>query len=314
MEKEQLSGFDDFHFERERWIKRAGPIIRLAVEKGIIGTSIEMPDSFNKEFISAIEERYIPFIVARHQSHPDGFIIARLTLDLIAKTNKLNPDIKGFFMPLAQSLEEGQQDRSMMRVYHEIKPTMRKFALVPTPIVRKKDMDKNVYGMRKDDDEEARMRNLLREGYQGVMLFPEGTTTGGKTTHEVTMPNGEIINVNNKNGQVNGMVAFEENSIKKTYLFLKRNLGKEVLFIPAATFGGRKILNPDNKWVSPILLVESLISPYPHIAGIRVGKAFRSNEESVAALLKDRDRTKINEFIGREIAKLIPPYERGVYA
>ncbi|OGH11290.1 MAG: hypothetical protein A3B38_00495 [Candidatus Levybacteria bacterium RIFCSPLOWO2_01_FULL_36_13] len=299
MEKEQLNDIDQFHFGRERWIQRAGPVIRLSVEKGITGTRLEMSQNFNYFYTSAIKEGYAPLVIARHESHPDGFIIARLALDLTVKTGELDPEFKGFLMPLAQSLEEGQQDRPIMRVYQEIKPTMRKFTLVPAPIVRKKDMREDVYAMKKDADEELRMRNLLKEGYQGVVLFPEGTTTGGKT---------------NEKGQVNGMVEFEENSIKKTYLFLKRNLKREVIFIPAATFGGRRILNPDNKWVSPLSLLDALVSPYPTVARIVVGDPIKSDDEYIKDLLKGKDQTGINKFLGREIASLIPENERGVYA
>lgn len=293
------NGFDNFHFERERWIKRAGPVIRTAVEKGIIGTRLEMSNDFNYLFTSAVQEGYVPLIIARHQSHPDGFIIARLTMDLAAKAEQLEPSFRGFLMPLAQSLEEGQQDRPMMRVYHEIKPVMKKFGLVPAPIVRKKDMSEEYYSMKKDHDEESRMRNLLKEGYQGVVLFPEGTTSGGKT---------------DSSGNIIGMVDFEPNSIKKTYLFLKRNLKREVLIIPAATFGGRRILNPDNKWVSPWPLLEALVSPMPYVGRIAVGDPLRSDDEFMKQLLKDKDQTGLNEFLGGEVATLIPEEERGVYA
>lgn len=292
---------------RESWIGRGAPLIRTAVEKGIVGTSMEFPEGFSEEFYQAISERnekgkrkYAIFIVSRHQSHPDGFIIARLTLDLKAKANKVLPPedhTKGFIMPLAQSLEEGQQDRSIMRVYHEIKPTIKTFGLVPAPIVREK--DRQVYGMEKDTESDSRMRALLAEGYNGVMLFPEGTTTGGKT---------------NERGEVIGMVPFETNSIKRTYLFLKRNLDSESLIIPAATFGGREILNPDNKWVSPVRLLTAFASPYPTIARIKVGMPIRSDVGEVAELLRGKDRDGLNDYLGHKVSELLPEAERGVYA
>lgn len=293
---------------RDIWIQRAGPLIRTAVEKGIIATSVEYPSGFNIIVKNAMSERnekgkskYSIFIVLRHHSHPDGFIVARLTLDLKAIANSVLPNDEqtaGFFMPLAQSLEDGQQDRPMMKVYHEIKPTMRSFGLVPTPIVREKDKDS--YEMKQDIEQEARMRSVVKQGYNGIVLFPEGTTTSGKT---------------NVDGQVNGMVDFELNAIKKSYLFLKRNTGRESLFIPAATFGGREILNPDNKWVSPLRLFTLLVSPYPHLTDIRVGMPIRSDEGDLAELLRGRDRKALNDFFGHTIAQLLPnKIERGVYA
>lgn len=292
---------------RETWIHRAGPLIRVAVEKGIVGTQVEYPDGFGPAFREAMAERntkgkrkYGIFVVSRHHSHPDGFIIARLSLDLKAIANSVLPEneqIAGLFMPLAQSLEEGQQDRPIMQVYQEIKPTLRKSGLVPAPIVRAKDV--NQYQMQTDDDEDARMRSIINKGYNGVILFPAGTTQGGRTDSA---------------GRVIGMVPFEENAIKKTYLFLKRNAGTESLFIPAATFGGREILNPDNKWVSPTQLLTALISPYPHIASIRVGMPIRSDEGEIAELLRGRDRNALNNFFGGQVAALIPEHERGVYA
>lgn len=292
---------------KERGLHLAGPLIRTAVEKGITAAQMEFPEGFGTAFKQAIAQRsesgkrkYSIFIVSRHESHPDGFIIARLALDLKAKANSIlskDDQTAGFFMPLAQSLEDGQQDRPMMKVYHEIKPTMESFGLVPAPIVRAK--DKSEYAMKQDEDEEARIRALVARGYNGVMLFPEGTTTSGKT---------------NEFGQVNGMVDFELNAIKKLYLFLKRNMNTESLFIPAATFGGRKILNPDNKWVSPVRLFTALVSPYPVIASIRVGMPIRSDEGEVAYLLKGRDRKALNDYFGHTVAQLLPnEVERGVY-
>lgn len=297
--------------EREAWIQRSGPLIRYAVEKGIIGTQIEQPAEFNEVYMQAIRDGLTPFIVARHESHPDGLIIARLTLDLSAKTSAIDPNFKGFFMPLAQSLEEGQQDMPLMRIYQEIKPTLKKFGLVPAPIVREK--DKKEYEMQTDKDEQERMRKLLSEGFKGAMLFPEGTTTGGKTFHEEEEPNGEIVIVDNVDGQVNGMVPFELNSIKKTYLFIKRNLGTEVVFIPAATFGGRGIMNPDNKFISPLPFLQ-LLSPEPRIGKICVGTPIRSDSPEVSELLKSRNRDDINTFLALKIAALIPERQRGAYA
>ena len=115
---------------REKLIHWSGPLIRTAVEKGITATPMEFPEGFDASFKQAISERnargkrkYSIFIVSRHHSHPDGFIIARLTLDLKTKANSVLPkdeQTAGFFMPLAQSLEDGQQDKPMMQVYHEI--------------------------------------------------------------------------------------------------------------------------------------------------------------------------------------------------
>lgn len=288
---------------REAWIHRAGPLIRLAVEKSIVGTEVEYPQGFKPVLEEAITEMKDPkiFLAVRHQSHPDGFIIGRLTLDLKAMINDVLPPEKqtaGFFMPLAQSLEEGQQDRPVMQVYQEIKPALRKFGLVPAPIVRAKDVDK--YKMQTDEDEELRMRELISEGYNGVMLFPEGTTEGGRT---------------DDSGNVIGMVPFERNAIKRTYLFLKRNTGSEVIFIPAATFGGREMLDPDTKQVSPRQLLTALISPLPHIASIRVGMPIRSDEGEAAELLKGRDRDALNNFFGGKVAELLPDErEQGFYA
>lgn len=298
--KESQQGFQS---SREAWIHRAGPLIRLAVEKAIVGTEVEYPSGFKPALKEAIAEMQDPkiFLAVRHHSHPDGFIIGRLTLDLKAMVNEVLPPEKqtaGFFMPLAQSLEEGQQDRPVMQVYQEIKPALRKFGLVPAPIVRTKDVEK--YKMQTDEDEELRMRELINEGYNGVMLFPEGTTEGGRT---------------DSSGKVIGMVPFERNAIKRTYLFLKRNTGSEVIFIPAATFGGREMLNPDSKQVSPVILARALTSPYPHLASIRVGMPIRSDQGEAAELLKGRDRDALNNFFGGKVAELLPnEHEQGVYA
>lgn len=292
---------------REAWIHRAGPLLRIAVEKGIVSTRIDYPNDFGKVFRQAMSERngkgkqkYSIFVVSRHHSHPDGFIIARLALDLKAMTNDVlprNEQMEGLFMPLAQSLEDGQQDKPIMQIYKEIKPTMKRFGLVPAPIVRAK--DKSEYAMEQDADEEARMRDLVVNRYNGAVLFPEGTTKSGKT---------------NEHGQVNGMVEFELNAIKKLYLFLKRNAGTESLFIPTATFGGRELLNPDNKWVSPFRLLTTLVSPYPGITSIKVGMPIRSDEGEMENLLKGKDRLALNEFFGKIIAQMLPPNERGKYA
>jgi hypothetical protein len=139
------------------------------------------------------------------------------------------------------------------------------------------------------------------------MLFPEGTTTGGKR---------------DANGQVFGMQSIDRNALIKSHLFLKRNTGKLSLFIPAATFGGNKILVPDNKHISKIRVLNALFSPYPSMTSIRVGMPIRSDEGEIGELFnegsKGRERTSgrdnLNNQLMRHVASLIPENERGVYA
>lgn len=296
----------------EIWIKRFGPVLRYAIEKIIIATNVEYPKGFKQAFEKPMATgNYTPFLLVRHHSHPDGFIIARLTSDLTIMTNSaLNHSSEGkpfagFFMPLAQSLEEGQQNRILMQGYKEMKPTMKKFGLVPTPIVRAKDASE--YEMNKDPEEEKRMRDLISQGYRGLMLFPEGTTKGGKT---------------DDNGHKLGMQPIDRNSLIKSHLFLRRNTGKLSLFIPAVTFGGDEMLVPDNKHLSKLRLLNAIVSPYPSMATIKVGMPIRSDEGEIAQMLnggikgKDREkgRDELNNLLMGKVAELLPFNERGVYA
>lgn len=268
--------------------------VEVIAERIVANTDISYPEGFRSEFVRAIDDGYFPIVIANHSSHADGLIISKLTADLTLLSQRTLPEgtkFNGFLMPLAASLSEGQQGFALHEAYKGSKSVLGKNRLMDVPIVRKKDIKR--YGMQERNTRYiALMLRGIRAGYGGIVLFPEGETTGGKTIH----------------GKTNGMQKFGEDSIVSHVKLAQKVTGRKVMIIPVGITGGTQILNSDTRRPPLRSFVKIL---RPDMAKINVGRIIKEEDPMISKLSLP---LSINAAIGAQVAKLLPPEMRGAYA
>ena len=267
---------------------------RRLAEKIIARTTVERPASFNMLFSLAISTGYLPIIVANHASHADGMAVSKVTRHLtrIAQASSPDGNFKGFSMPLAKSLLTGHQGWFLRMMYHLAEKPMKRNGLFALPLVREKDID--MYKMEDNTREYlASFRRRVEGNYGGIMLFPEGTTEGGKKDEE---------------GNFKGMQPFEEKSISAHMKLLKKHSGRRVVIIPAGITGGSEIINSETKGIPLYSFLKILDLS---MLRITLGEIIPDDGSEFSHLRTSDD---INRFVGGRIARLLPSEMRGVYA
>jgi 1-acyl-sn-glycerol-3-phosphate acyltransferase len=200
-------------------------------------------------------------------------------------------NFKGFSMPLAESLLTGHQGWKLRAMYHYAEGPMERSDLLALPLVREKDSEK--YGLPLDPKEYLRsLRRRVNAGYKGIVLFPEGTTEGGKSD----------------NGTLNGMQEFDEGAITGHMGRLKKYGGRKVMLIPVGITGGSEIVDSNVKSIplSSLAKIGDL-----RLVRIMIGKVIREDDPELCSVSKPAE---IDQFVGKRIAQLLPPQMRGVYA
>lgn len=266
------------------------------VEKIIIKTSVERPYGFDVSFVGAAVDGYLPIIVSNHASHADGAAVSKLTRHL---TNLFlmygDAHFRGYNMPLAISLLTGHQGWFLRMGYHYAEAPMENNHLFALPLVREKDHEKYgmKLGMREKGEYLVSLRKRVEEGYLGIVLFPEGTTEGGKTEGD---------------GSFKGMQPFEEGSIAGHVGRLKKYSGRKIMIIPIAITGGHQVINSNTKGI-PIQSVLRILDL--SMFRIKVGGVIREDDRDFSEAKKPGE---VDRLVGRRIAQLLPAEMRGVYA
>ncbi|KKR17162.1 MAG: hypothetical protein UT87_C0021G0003 [Candidatus Levybacteria bacterium GW2011_GWC1_40_19] len=281
--------------------KISGVIIRPGstfVSRRIVeNTKLLYPQDFLTEYVRGIDEGYAPIVVSNHASHADAAVVARLTSLLRKIANRTLPNdgqVKGFNVPLAKSLLTGHQGAYLRQAYLGTEPVIEDHGFFAVPIARPQDQDPDRYGMPGNEREYlANTRRRMQNGFIGTVLFPEGTTEGGKSKVA---------------GKVVGMIKFQPESIPRHIRLTQKHTKKKVMIIPVGITGGRDAINPDTK-KAPLRLLYRLMQP--NAFGLFAGKIIREDDPDFAMLQTSEE---INEYVGRRIAKLLPPEMRGVYS
>jgi 1-acyl-sn-glycerol-3-phosphate acyltransferase len=272
-------------------ITAASPIITLGSERINKNTPVNYEEGFWQEFIPALNEGYVPLVLANHESHFDGTTISKVAGELTHEGW-----LMGFMMPLAASLDNGDQGGKMKALYRSQYPLLRRNSTVPLNITREK--DKESY------NEKANLIRVIRdlveyinEGY-GIVQFPEGETTGGKI---------------GKSGIRNGMIPFKKDAIRSLLLAVEK-AGRMPLIIPVSIDGGFRVLNPDRKLPTRNAIRVGMGRSNPPLVNVTVGFPIKADEGEIAKLIKNKNWVGVNEHVGRRIAGHLPQLQRGVYA
>ncbi|MCL4354453.1 hypothetical protein M1349_03220 [Patescibacteria group bacterium] len=200
-----------------------------AIERLISKTDVIYPQDFLQEYRTAMRTGCFPIVISNHQAHIDGVTISVLTKTLVRQANEILPDeqkTKGFLLPVATSLATGDQEVRLRVLYETTRPIIERNGLFPVNLTRPKDVRK--YGLPPNKDEFI-MNMLMRidQGYEGIVIFPEGTVQAGRRKDD---------------GKIHGMQAFKEGSIMNV-ISIAQSRNKDIVFVPVAITGGPDIFN-----------------------------------------------------------------------
>lgn len=247
------------------------------------------PEGFDQSFIDSISDNYIPILYSNHQSWYDGLPVALIATKLMELSRQTQYNIDGFLLPIAASLEEGNQGQVLQRMYQITFEYLKRRSVEMIPVVREK--DRVVHGI--DRSNIAFLKQLMKgvKSGKGIATFPEGSVQGGRK---------------NGDGSVKGMQFFTENVLETMDSLLKK-LGKKALFIPAGISRSYDVLDPDTKKPT----VEALVALYhlrsPNIVSINIGDPIKTDD------IQGFTTEELNRYFGKKVASLLPFEERGVF-
>lgn len=272
---------------RERFFKRG---FRAVVD-------LHIPNSFEECFREAMDTG-IPIIYANHQSHADGIALAVIS-DYLMRLSTL----KGFAVPIAASMESGDQSLELKKSFDLLRPAVEGMGLVSVPVTRKKDVKQYDMDRRRITAEVSKFAEKIKEGY-GIALLPEGSVQGGRH------PAGSGID------EINGMQTAERGALlgfRNLVARVGKPIGKSPFFIPVGLHGGyRFVQSPEGGKPKPtnrgwLALGLGMLSIRTMQIQANLGMPIRTEQLSLY-------QGQEENYLMRRVAELVPPIARGVYS
>lgn len=254
--------------EPEAVFARAVELFELRDPNNVLGTLREV-----------IQHGKMPMLVANHQSLSDGIPLSIVTSQLPT----------GFNLPIAASIDEGQQGSLVQSVNSRFAPILAQRNLFMVPVVTEGDVEKRE--MSKRPTGLAKLLKTATTG-RGFAMFPEATVEGGRT---------------NSDGKINGLVKPTHPSVFTDWVERFANHGADPVVSPVGIDGSYKVFNPvDNSFSDEVLRMLIGRQQPIKIASITLGPLIPYSEIEVGVHTDD--------FFMNRIASLLPPSARGAYS
>lgn len=262
---------------KENIVSLSKPENKLNIEIFFNCFELQFESKTLNKFSELINSGYTPLIVSNHQSHADGLPLSLLTKEIKEKTGeKLN----GFYLPIAASMVNGDQDQELKSYLEKLSPACFEKGLEMIPVTRKK--DEEVYNIKdKNFDSLKKILSAHKQGY-GIIFLPEGSVKAGRSGTD---------------GEITGMIDVgKDNSFDGT---IKKYLSKNIKFcvLPVAIDGSYKLYNPDTKKIT--------------IPNNKITLTI-SNEILLPSDFKNKS-LEPTDLVMPQIAQMLPIKARGIY-
>lgn len=283
--------------------------------------NLNVTPGFDEQFKEKIRDGD-PLLIFTHEAHADGIGVAVCGEHLIKLSREVGrmPRLRGFVMPVARSLVDGQQSRWLQISFHFFNFLLARKGLKTFGYTREK--DEKEYGMDRAHTirELMPMARRVKQGYVPA-VFAGGSVEAGRHDEGSDPEN------------IHGLQRLEGTDLLTISRLVKGGVNSErrMFFVIGGLHGGFRLQSPNKERLHPTKeglatffgLPERFI---PHVRmeanlgtiisesqmadrfgkdWIRVGRDKNGDNETVQA---------INDFIMREAVLLIPPHARGVYA
>jgi hypothetical protein len=267
-------------------------------------------EDFIDVFTDQLREDMAPILDSDHVSHLDGWVLPFFCnlLTNISRDRGVGRKLRGWTLPVAASLEYGQQGILQQLLYQASKPYINELGVHSFPVTRKKDEDK--YKMVPKKTEAIPFLRGLEQNF-GIALLAGGSVEPGRS-------NGE--------GGVKGLQPIVDDDLRNLYKLVthrsRRNPYNGAFFQPVAVWGKEKLFSPDTLFLTK----EGFVSLYlreatqedwnfePEQINVRAGMPM--TQDYMASVLGSNwpnDSQGINTVVVNGIARLLPPEYQGVY-
>ncbi len=182
-------------------VRLAEPVIVRGFERIADSTTVEYERGYQERYIELRRQGYLPADISNHTAQQDADSMRLVTNAQVKMEETLglpkDERLNGFHLPLAQTLDTGVHGPTIQAIYRIDHRLLVTNHLTPLLLARRVDVDAghtkpNLLGFYK----------AMSEGFEAgisVAVFAEGNTMGGKR---------------DKNGRINGMHAFERDSMR----------------------------------------------------------------------------------------------------
>ncbi len=255
------------------------------------------------EIVKTAQEGYFPIVYANHTSHYDGRPLAKTTKQIIDLINQVLPEerrFKGFVLPVATSIDSGDQSSALQKYFHDnVGVKLAQDMLFTTDYTREK--DQKTYGLPSNMLSFARTMKQYIRSRHGIAVFPEATVEGGRS----------------KKGWigVNGMQEFEEKTIK-TMAKLIIGEGLTPVFIPIGIYGSNRIFSPNTLQPPNSTIIRALLPGLPRgLVKTQVGIPIGWDDMITWLKVNNQeiDEHSINNALASKLATLLPGSAKGVF-
>jgi hypothetical protein len=291
----------------------------------IIAKSLEIqfPPGFKEAYKEKVKDKNVmPLLLNSHQSHTDIISLMAETKILTAWTNEARNGgerFAGYDLLIASSLKEGLQGTFLKDGIGQVSDYLSQYSISTIEYMRTKDarlynerlIANSGKGMSPEELEKFRdttncfgpLHTLARDikKGKGIAMFPEATVQGGRLRTD---------------GTIYGMQKLDCECVKFEKLAeIANNYDKKILFVFGATNGGYKIVSPDTQKPTPeaYWIIETGKMP-PELMQTKTSMPIDWDEALHQIARNGKiDAGRIEDFVGTEIAKLLPPEARGYY-
>lgn len=297
-------------------ISKGADIFIARGEKTIVPTiNPEHPAGFEERFTELAKDPSSLFILlSSHQGHADIATTAVESGYLTGLTNKIRPEnpSRGYMLTIASSLESGHQKILLQNLIKGLqKEFLPKNFLSTGAYTRKKDTSQ--YGIEADDSEYNKSIKEIIRGNEtrkadGLAFYLEGTVEGGRRKK--------------KWGTEKSIKGLQPLDCENFYKLLKvmKICHRNPVLIFIGSDGANSILNPNFKNWPTVKAIKALAGNKPSkdkFFDVKVSMPI-TFDEMLAELQKDKqgkiEHQDVANYVGHNLAKLVRPEARGVYA
>lgn len=297
-------------------IGKFGEVVRDRFSR--FATVKEPSSCFKDQFLECLSDGGVPIGIAFHFSHVDGLVLAEASQPLLELVREagLTSFLPRFMIPVAASMESGDQGVFLKNIYPHMKAYAAERGLIHIPIVREK--DEKEYRMKATRAQIIDYQNALREN-SGVILLPEASVDAGRHVNWWF------------NDYIKGVTELQDDSILRLCMDSERYSQRKPFFFFIIYRGTHHLYSPDSKlptpegliglsdWTSHLLETIGYVPPLVEVSyeGIVGREELALGNYSDLKRVKGEDRkalvTRINGCLMRRGVALLDPKYRGFY-
>ncbi len=300
-------------------IKRFDPVRRL---NALIDLNVS--SNFEGQFKEQVLEGE-PFVIYTHEAQVDGIgaaVVGERLMQLSQEAGRV-PQLRGYVMPVARSLFEGQQSRKLQIAFHIFNVLVSRKGLKTFPYTREK--DEKEFGMNRQHlvSELRPLVTRIKQGYAAA-TFASGSVEAGR--HDEGRDPEEIHGLQRLTGT---------DILTLSRVVRSANRERRMFFVIIGLHGGFRLQSPNKGKLYPTNegLASFLGWPEnfpPHIRHVKM-------EANLGTIITDgqmadrfgrdwvtagKDKSiesigrvqSINDYIMGHAALLLPPHARGAYS